>query len=45
MIVAHPMATWFETQRLRPLGYGGLLTMRVQDLILTSHAQAWRLEG
>jgi len=24
-----PAASWFETPRLRPLGFGGLLTMRV----------------
>jgi hypothetical protein len=40
MIVADPMATWFETR-----GVAALLTMRVQDLILRSHAPAWRLEG
>jgi hypothetical protein len=34
------MASWFETR-----GLAALLTMRVKDLILRSHAQAWRLEG
>jgi hypothetical protein len=33
------MASWFETPRLRPPGYGGLLTMRVEDLILRSIAK------
>jgi hypothetical protein len=34
------MASWFETH-----GVAALLTMRVQDLILRSTAQAMRLEG
>jgi hypothetical protein len=40
MNAEHPTATWFETPRLRPPGYGGLLTMRVSDLILRSPPQA-----
>jgi hypothetical protein len=35
-----PMASWFETR-----GGAALLTMRVQDLILSSAASAARLEG
>jgi hypothetical protein len=40
MNAEHPTATWFETPRLRPPGYGGLVTMRVSDLILRSPPQA-----